>query len=188
MAAQKNENQENKLASGLLFMHAVDFLKLKKGEEAVPLLERSVGDVLFDQHRMYPLQQLTQLQDGVISLVFGEVTDAGYNALGHYTFEQFVHSMIGATLTNGTPSPQVLLSKIQEIWGAMVNFGERDLSLFDEKKGHAQITISDDPRKPAYVQGVIEGALAFIQMKQIKTTVVQETDGHYTVEIFWQAA
>ena len=178
--------QENKLASGLLFIHAVDFLKSKKGEESLAELEKSYGETLFDQHRMYPLEKLTQLQQEVIKLVFGEETDEGYHALGQYTFESFVHSMVGATLTNVTPSPKVLLGKIQELWGTVINFGERKLTLLDEEEGRATIEITDDPRNPAYIQGVIETGLVSIKVISPKTKVVKKTDDTYLIEITWE--
>ena len=178
--------QENKLASGLLFIEAVDFLKSKKGEEVLSQLEKSYGETLFDQHRMYPLEKLMQLQQEVIKLAFGEETDKGYRELGQYTFESFVHSMVGATLTNVIPSPKVLLSKIQELWGTVINFGERKLTLIDEKEGKATIEISDDPRTPAYIQGVIETGLTSIKVKNPETKVVKKTDNSYSIEITWQ--
>jgi uncharacterized protein (TIGR02265 family) len=178
--------QDNKLASGILFIEAIDFLKSKKGNRILEDLEKSYGEILFDQHRMYPLEKLIELQKEVINLVFGKETDSEYKELGKYTFESFVHSMVGATLTNIVPSPKVLLGKIQELWGVVINFGERKLTLIDERGCRAIIEINDDPRMPAYIQGVIEAGFNYIKVKNPKTKIIKETGNGYTIEINWQ--
>jgi len=175
----------NMLASGSLFLHAIGFLKSKKGEEAVEALEKSFGDLLFDQHKMYPLERLIELQEKVVSLTLGTDSREGYYMLGRYTFNAFAHSLVGATLTNVNPTPRILLGKIQEIWGSVVNFGVRKLTMVDDTQGKAIVEIQDDPRNPAYLQGIIEGGLTLLKVKNPKTVIKQEEDYRYIVEVFW---
>jgi uncharacterized protein (TIGR02265 family) len=177
-------SETNKMVSGGLFLYAIDFFKNKKNG-SIEELEKSFGTLLFDSHKMYPLEQLIDLHQKILSMSFGNTSDEGYYALGQYTFDSFVHSIVGATLTNVTPTPKILLGKIQEIWGAVVNFGTRKLSEIDENKGRAIIEIKDDPRNPAYLQGIIESGLSLLKLKDVKTEIIGRKDGEYKVEISW---
>jgi len=179
-----DHNQTDKMVSGALFLSAIDFLKNKKND-SVEQLEKSFGALLFDKHKMYPLDRLIDLHQKILSLSFGEATDEGYYSLGQHTFNSFVHSMVGATLTNVTPTPKVLFGKIQEIWGSVVNFGTRELLEIDEKKGVAIIQIKDDPRNPAYLQGIIESGLSLLKLRDVKTKISGKKDNEYKVEINW---
>ena len=177
-------HSENKLVKGLLLQDAVDFVREKKGEAAVVELEKIRGPLLFDQHRMYPLEDLLKLQSDAIKLVFGKESEKAYKELGVFTFNAFTHTVVGATLMNVAHSPKELLGKIQELWDAVSNFGSRKLLEFDENKHLALVEISDDPRMPAYLQGVIEAGLKSIGVEAVTKIIAQDKDS-YHIEISW---
>jgi len=178
------ETTENKLVKGVLLEDAVGFLKEKKGEAAVGVLEKATGPLIFDQHRMYPLADLSKLQTAVIKEVFGKDSDEAYKELGLFTFRAFTHTVVGATLTNVAHSPKELLEKIQELWDAVLNFGSRKLISIDEKKHSALVEIVDDPRVPAYLQGAIEGGFKSIGVRAT-TKVLDQGNSSYHIEISW---
>jgi uncharacterized protein (TIGR02265 family) len=176
---------EEKLAKGILLVDTVEFLRKKKGDHAIVQLEKSFGSLLFDQYRMYPLDDLLRLQSATMKLAFGGESGDGYKQLGAAAFESFTHGIVGATLTNVADSPRQLLEKIQELWGTVLNFGERKLIAINEANRHAVIEIKNDPRNPAYLQGVIEAGLKGIGL-DAKTKIQSDKGDTYKIEISWQ--
>lgn len=175
---------EEKLAKGILLVDTVEFLREKKGDQAVAQLEKSFGSLIFDQYRMYPLDDLLKLQAAAMKLAFGEENEDGYKQLGAGAFKSFTHGIVGATLTNVAHSPKELLGKIQELWGTVLNFGERKLINFNEAAHHALIEIKNDPRNPAYLQGVIEAGMKGIGL-DAKTKIQSDRSDTYKIEIRW---
>lgn len=175
---------ENKLAKGILFSNTIDFLKKEKGDEALSTLEKDTGPLLFDPHRLYPLDQLLMLQIKVIQAIYGNESNDNYKKLGEFAFQSFTHTLVGATLTNIAHSPTELLTKIQELWDTVVNFGYRQVLEMNENEHFALLEIRDDPREPAYLQGIIEAGLKSIGT--IATTEVRHTDNEtYQIEVKW---
>ena len=177
---EKTESQ--KLVNGLLLEQTVEFLKNKKGESAVAELEKSLGPFIFDQYRMYPVEQLILLQREVIKTAFGNESDEGYYALGKHAFDTFTHTLIGATLTNMSSSPIEVLKRLQELWNSVVNFGTRKLIESDNTKGRAIIEIENDPRNPSYLRGVIEGGLHAIHAINPSTKMISNDNNKYDIE------
>ena len=178
------EPTENKLVKGMLLEDTVAFLRDKKGEIAVSELEKSMGPFIFDQHRMYPLADLSNLQSAVVKEVYGKDSDEAYRQLGFFTFQAFTHTVVGATLTNIAHSPKELLEKIQELWDAVLNFGSRKLVKIDEHGHSALVEISDDPRVPGYLEGAIEGGFKSIGV-EATTKVLNKDKGSYQIEVVW---
>lgn len=181
-----NQSNNQKLVNGLLLEQTVEFLKSKKGEAAVTELEKSHGSFIFDQYRMYPVEELINLQQQVLKEAFGSETEDGYYALGKHAFDAFTHTLVGATLTNMSSSPIEVLKKLQELWNSVVNFGTRKLIEADLTKGKAMIEIEDDPRNPAYLCGVIEGGLYAIHAMNPSTKIISKDKNKYNIEITWQ--
>lgn len=181
----ENQLQQAKLANGTLFKHAVDYLRSKKGDEAVKTLETTFGNIIFDSYKMYPLENLDKLQAEVLKLVYGSVTDESYYDLGCFTFEAFAHTLIGATLTNMVTTPKQMLEKTQVLWSAVINFGERKLVSLEETTGKALLEIKNDPRNPAYLRGILETALKEIQTQSPSIKLINQTDKGYQLEITW---
>lgn len=180
------ENPQNKLAQGTLFENSVAFLREQKGEAAINELEKTTGPLIFEHYRMYPLQELDTLQAAVLEAVYGDASDEHYRELGTFTFQTFIKTVAGATLTNVAGSPQELLEKIQDLWGAVVNFGTRRLISIDSEKRIALVEIIDDPRRPTYLQGAIEGGLLVVGVNA-STRIVQANKEHasYQIEVSW---
>lgn len=180
---QSQQNQ--KRVNGLLLEQTVDFLRMKKGNEEVIDFEKSFGSVIFDHYQMYPIETLLKLQEEVVRRVFGTIAEQSYRELGRYTFDAFSHTLVGATLTNVSTAPIVILQKIQDIWQSVVNFGTRKLVESDEKNGKAVIEITDDPRNPDYIRGIIEGGLLSVKATNPKTTISNKNANSYQIEITW---
>lgn len=175
-----------KMASGSLFISALEFVKQQK-PEAASALDQGGAPLLFDAHRMYPLEQLQNLHTKILEAVFGVVDDAGYRALARHTFLAFANSMIGATLTTGVTTPTIFLNKVQEVWGAYVNFGTRELTTIDESEGKATLHLVDDPRNPAYLQALVEtGFSEMLQLQDVSTSIVRTSPEEYSLEISWE--
>ncbi|MBI3379267.1 DUF2378 family protein [Candidatus Gottesmanbacteria bacterium] len=180
------ETTSQKLVNGLLLEQTIEFLKTKKGENAVSELEKSLGPFIFDQYRMYPVEQLILLQREVVKSAFGSESDEGYYILGKNAFDKYAHTLVGATLTNISSSPIEVLKKIQDIWNSVVNFGTRKLIEADEVKGKAIIEIADDPRNYSYLRGVIEGGLNATHVINPSTKIIYKDNNKYDIEITWQ--
>ena len=175
---------DKKLVKGILLENTVSFLRERKGEPAVKELEKGKGNMIFNQHQMYPLEDLIDLQELVIAAVYGEKSEMGFKELGNYEFEAFASSVVGATLTNVATSPKELLSKIQEIWNTVTNFGTRKLTKINENDNFAILEIIDDPRSPSYLSGVIEAGLKSIKV-EATIKIITEKDNLYRMEIRW---
>ena len=178
------ESSNNKLIKGILLEDAVAFLKERKGGLAVGELEKEIGPFIFDQYRMYPLEDLLKLQKAVINKIYDKESDEAYKELGMFTFQTFAHTVVGATLTNIAHSPKELLGKIQQLWDTVLNFGSRKLIEIDENAHLAVVEISDDPRIPAYLEGVIEAGLKSIGV-EVKTEIKNIKNNSYHIEIHW---
>ncbi len=180
-------NASEKMAKGILFESTVEFLKEKNGDEGVAALESTLGEtLLFDPFILYPLEKLMKLQAEVLKKAFGKAGDAEYRSLGNFEYQGFASTLAGATLLNVGTSPKILLEKIQELWGTVVNFGERTIELVDEHNCKVTISISDDPREPAYLCGVIEAGLSSIGLQSVTTTIRPAVDTAYHIDVVWK--
>ena len=65
-----------------------------------------------------------------------------------------------------------------------MNFGSRKLVNINESKRHAMIEIKDDPRNPAYLQGVIEAGLRSIGI-EARTKIKNNDKDNYQIEVEW---
>ena len=169
---------------GSLLENTVSFLREKSGDAAVTALEKKLGPQLFDQFQMYPLEQYQTLQEEVVNMTSPTDITQGYKDLGVYAFTTFAHSIVGATLTNVSTTPKKLLEQIQTLWNTVVNFGERRLVECDETAKTAVVEIKDDPRNPAFLQGVIEAGLSSIGLTA--ATIEESADNNtYKIKISW---
>jgi uncharacterized protein (TIGR02265 family) len=173
------------LVNGVLLSHMVQFLREKKGDPGVAALEQAGSIVIYDKFTMYPLADYLTLQKNVLDIVFGQENDEGYEMLGKFTFTAFAHSLIGATLIQGS-SPKALMEQMQSVWGSLVTFGERKIEKIDEKKGDAIITITDDPRNPCYLQGILESGLEAIGTHDAAITVLSTNENTHTMHVTWK--
>lgn len=181
----ENSTENEKLVNGSFFIHCLEYLKFKKGETSIQELAKTNGALFFDEHRMYPLNDLVKIQNDVLKIIYGNPTSEGYYDLGKFTFDSFAHTLIGATLTNMISSPKQIVESLQVLWSSVVNFGTRKLIQIDEKKGTALIEITDDPRNPAYIQGILEAALIKVKASHPKTHILNKSDSSYQVEVSW---
>ena len=184
MASEKGGKE--RLVGGLLFDYVVDFVRKRKGEGAVSALEKKLGLSIFDQRRMYPVDAFIQLQREAVRAVFGDETDDGYKKLGRHVYDAYAHTLVGATLSTTTSLQELLGKKFRELGGLVVSFGSRKLLELDEAQGVAIIQIGDDPRNPAYLQGVLEVGLEMVHLKNFRTVVFDKTGDSYKIKITWQ--
>lgn len=173
-----------KLVKGALLENTVAYVKAKLGDDGVSKLESKLGSLLFDQFHMYPLDQYQSLQKEAVELISPNDPQSEYKKMGKQAFTMFASTIVGATLTNVSTTPKNLLEKIQELWNMVVNFGERKLIECNEEAKFAVVEIIDDPREPAFLQGVIEGSLESLGLKS-ESVVENQTANKYTIKITW---
>ncbi len=181
------ENETNMFVQGRMLEGAIAYLRSEKGEDGVQTLERETGPLIFDAHRMYPLSELSKLQELVLKSVYEKVEPAHYRDLAIATYRAFGNTIGGATLTNIGNTPQAMLEKIQELWSVVVSFGERKLLSINNIERVARIEIKGDPRPIAYLEGAIIGCLANVGA-DAKTKVLESTGGDEPsclIEVRW---
>ncbi len=174
----------DELASGLLFLITLDFLKTKN-PEAINDLQLPSGSIFYDKYHMYPLEDLNRLQKEVLLKVLGKVDEEGYYQLGKFTFEAYSHTLVGATLTNVSISQEDVLKNILDLWNTVVNFGTRTLIEVSKDQHYAVIEIGNDPRDSAYLQGVVETGIQSIGGKNVTSEIFGQGKDPYQIKIHW---